>query len=87
MGAEVRQCAGLWRQIAGKLLEKEAFGPLPEVGQNCKSKPIAFAVKQSLQFKALNLFIPFIVFSAVFGESSTRGGAAVVASAAETRGR
>ena len=60
MGAEVRQCAGLWRQIAGKLLEKEAFGPLPEVGQNCKSKPIAFAVKQTLQFKPKTYTIPFL---------------------------
>ena len=32
MGAEERQCAGEGRQIAGKLLEEEAFGPLPQIG-------------------------------------------------------
>lgn len=42
MGTEVRQCAGLWSEMAGKLLEEEAFGPLAQTERSRAFKQIAF---------------------------------------------
>ena len=49
VGAEERQCAGLWREIAGKLLEGEAFGPFSQLSGDWSTKPIAFAIEQTLR--------------------------------------
>ena len=55
MGAEERQCAGVWGQIAGKLLEEEAFGPLPQLGGNSQLKPIAGAEDSAFRQRAREL--------------------------------
>ena len=76
---EVSKKGGMWErryanvpvcgEIAGKLFE-EAFGPLPETGQDCESKPIGFSMEQSLHIKPKTYLITYVVFWAVLGELS-----------------
>lgn len=63
MGTEVRQCAGLWSQIAGKLLEEEAFGPLAQTGRSRAFEQIAFAVEQILHIEPIDCSAQRIIWT------------------------